>query len=95
MAVVDDVDALASASVAARFCSTSTMVCPALAARSRQRLLHQVAHDDRRQPLERLVEQDDLRIAHQRARDRQHLLLAARQVGAAAAARSLRRGNIS
>ena len=48
--------------------------------------LHQIAHDDRREPLERLVQQDDLRIADQRAGDREHLLLAARQVGAAAAA---------
>src|SRR5215471_11679661 len=35
----------------------------------------EVAHDDRRQPLERLVQQQDLGIAHQRAGDRQHLLL--------------------
>ena len=46
----------------------------------------QIAHDDRRQPLERLVEQQDFRLADQRTRDRQHLLFAARQVGAAAAA---------
>ena len=35
--------------------------------------------DDRRQPLARLVQQQQRRIAHQCARDRQHLLLAARQ----------------
>ena len=40
----------------------------------------------RRQPFERLVQQDDLGVADQRAGDRQHLLLAAGQVGAAAAA---------
>ena len=48
--------------------------------------LHQLAHDQRRKPFERLVEQDDLRIADEGAGDRQHLLLAARQVGAAAGA---------
>ena len=33
--------------------------------------------DDRREAFERLVEQQQRRIGHQRARDRQHLLLAA------------------
>src|SRR6185437_4025739 len=42
--------------------------------------------DHRRQSLERLVEQDDLRVAYERARDREHLLLATRQIGTAAAA---------
>ena len=37
---------------------------------------HQIADDDRREPLERLVQQDDFGVPHQRARDRQHLLLA-------------------
>src|SRR5215471_810779 len=36
-------------------------------------------HDDRRQPFARLIEQEKRRIAHQRAGDRQHLLLAAGQ----------------
>ena len=36
--------------------------------------------DQRRQPFERLVEQQQLRVEHQRAADRQHLLLAARQL---------------
>src|SRR5439155_18451271 len=36
--------------------------------------------DDRRQALERLVEQQELRISHQGAGDRQHLLLAAREL---------------
>ena len=39
--------------------------------------LHQLAHDERREALEGLVEQDDLRVADQGARDGQHLLLAA------------------
>ena len=46
----------------------------------------EVPHDDRGQTLERLVQQDDLRIADQRASDRQHLLLAAGKVRAAAPA---------
>jgi hypothetical protein len=36
-------------------------------------------HDQRRQAERRLVEQHQARLQHQRARDRQHLLLAARQ----------------
>ena len=39
--------------------------------------LDEVAHDHRCQSLERLIEQNDLRAAHQRASDGQHLLLAA------------------
>src|SRR5580704_4050855 len=45
--------------------------------------LPQQLHDQRCQPLGRLVEQQQLRIAHQRAGDRQHLLLATRQHAAA------------
>ena len=41
--------------------------------------------DDRRQAFERLVHQQQRRVAHQRAADRQHLLLAARQLVAAVA----------
>ena len=37
----------------------------------------QLLHDDRRQALERLVEQQQRRVGHQRARDGEHLLLAA------------------
>ena len=48
-----------------------------------------------RQPLEGLVKQHDLGIAHERARNREHLLLAAGEVGAAAVAALLKRGNIS
>src|SRR5438270_5171281 len=36
---------------------------------------YQLAHDQRREALERLVEQDDLRIANKRACDGEHLLL--------------------
>src|SRR5919108_1250716 len=43
-------------------------------------LVAQVIDHDRRQPLRRLVEQQELRVAHQRARDGEHLLLAAREV---------------
>src|SRR3954452_8142536 len=42
-------------------------------------------HDDRGQPLGRLVEQQQFRAGAQDAADRQHLLLAARQFGALAA----------
>ena len=42
--------------------------------------------DHRRQPFERLVQQHQRRIGHQRARDRQHLLLAAGQLIAHVAA---------
>ena len=55
----------------------------------------QLLDDDRREPFQRLVEQQQRRIGHQRARDRQHLLLAAGELVAPAAARSFRRGNSS
>src|SRR5262249_38621335 len=42
--------------------------------------------DDRGEALERLVHQQQRRIAHQRAADRQHLLLAARELVTAIAA---------
>ena len=38
---------------------------------------HQLLDDDRGEPLQRLVEQQQRRVGHQRARGRQHLLLAA------------------
>ena len=41
---------------------------------------HQLLHDDRREALHRLVEQQQARIHHQRAGDREHLLLAAGQL---------------
>ena len=48
--------------------------------------VHQFLHDDRREPLHRLVQQQQARIDHQRAADREHLLLAARQLVAEVAA---------
>src|SRR5229473_574070 len=42
--------------------------------------------DDRRQALERLVKQQQRRVGHERARERQHLLLAAGEMAAAARA---------
>src|SRR6202034_2365916 len=48
--------------------------------------------DDRGQSLERLVKQDYLGITDQRSRDRQHLLLAAGKIGAAAVAALLESG---
>src|ERR1700722_9958806 len=54
--------------------------------------MHQILDDDWSQPLEGLVEQDDLWVAHQRAGDRQHLLLASGKVGAAAGAALLEAG---
>jgi hypothetical protein len=42
----------------------------------------ELAHDQGRQPLARLVEQHHLGIGHQRPGDRQHLLLAARELRA-------------
>ena len=60
------------------FCSTSRMVVP------RSRLMRTMISKMslvslRRQPQARLVEQDQRRAGHQRPRDRQHLLLPARQ----------------
>src|SRR6185312_474236 len=61
-----------------------------LAKEHRQAFALQRAHGARhalddagREALERLIEQDRARIAHERARDRQHLLLAARHLPAA------------
>src|SRR5882724_5726107 len=47
--------------------------------------LLELRHDDGRQPFRRLVHQDEPRVRHERAADRQHLLLAARQVPGALA----------
>ena len=49
---------------------------------SRLHLLEQVLHHQRREPFRRLVEQQQLGIAHQGAADGQHLLLAAGEVAA-------------
>ena len=42
----------------------------------------QLHHDQRRQSLERLIQQQQARIEHQRAADGEHLLLAARELRA-------------
>ena len=47
--------------------------------RSWRMAVEDVLDDQRRKAERRLVEQQQARLAHQRARDRQHLLLAARQ----------------
>src|SRR5690606_7282884 len=47
---------------------------------------HQVLDDHRRQSLEGFVEQDDLRIAHQRPGDGEHLLLAPGEIRSPAGA---------
>ena len=64
-------------SAMASFCSTSRIEMPRL-----RDLLEQprdLLDDLRREALGRLVDHDQLRIAHQRAAQRQHLLLAARE----------------
>jgi hypothetical protein len=48
--------------------------------------IHELPHDQRGQALERLVQQDDLRVADQGATDREHLLFPAREIGAPARA---------
>ena len=49
---------------------------------SHQHLLD-LRHDHRRKTLGRLVHDQEMRVGHQRARNRQHLLLAAGKLGAA------------
>jgi hypothetical protein len=68
------------------FCSTMILLDddgrqPFVAHHARDRP-QQLLHDDRRQPFQRLVEQQQPRVQHQRARHGQHLLLAARELGA-------------
>src|SRR5207248_2715178 len=53
----------------------------------RQRLADD-RHDGRRQALERLVEEEQVGVERQRAGDRQHLALAARELGTAAGCRA-------
>ena len=59
------------------FCSTSRMATPrrAISAMRSPTCCTMM----RRQPLGRLVDHDEFGVAHQRAANRQHLLLAARQ----------------
>ena len=64
------------------FCSiTSTAMSPSSPRRT-QHLLD-LGDDDRREPLGRLVHDQELRIGEQRAGDREHLLLAAGELAAA------------
>ena len=56
-----------------------------------QRLRHQI-DGDRRKGHRRLIEKQDLRIAHQHPADRDHLLLAAAQIGGLAPAIAAQRG---
>ena len=67
------------------FCSTTIADIPSLRMTSRKHA-QQLLDDDRRQPLQRLVQQHQARIDDQRAADRQHLLLAAGQLAAEIAA---------
>jgi len=66
-----------------RFCSTSRAGIPS--ARSSEHL-DDVVDDPRRQPVGRLVEQQQPGVAEQRSPDREHLLLAAGQLVPAVAA---------
>ena len=63
-------------SIFCAFCSTRIADSPSSRMMRRERR-EQLLDDDRRETLERLVEQDDARIEDQRAADREHLLLAA------------------
>ena len=63
------------------FCST--MIIDRPSPRELAQRAEQFVDDDRREALGRLVEQQQPRVEHQRAADRQHLLLAARQLAAA------------
>ena len=74
------------------FCSTMKIVTPSPVDRLDQ--LQHAIDEERRQAHGRLVHDDDARAAHQRARHRDHLLLAAGQrAGRAGWRRSARRGN--
>ena len=64
-------------SAARAFCSTTSTVPPA--ARKRDDLRHDAVDDERRQAERRLVEQEEAGPRHERAGDRHHLLLAARE----------------
>ena len=66
--------AMSSARLA--FCSTTSIVMPSSAVELAEDA-EQVLHDERRQAERRLVEQQQLRPAHQRPGDGEHLLLAA------------------
>ena len=84
---------LASDVATPRFCSISRMRSPSCL----ELLEHvdQVLDDRRREPLGRLVHDQELRVRQQRASDRQHLLLATGELRAAVRFRSASRGKSS
>ncbi len=62
------------------FCSEKRMVTPIFF--EHDELFGEILHDQGRQPLDGLVEEDQFRISHERPADGEHLLLAAAQVAA-------------
>ena len=56
---------------------------------------YDILHNQRRQSFERLVQENEPRLADERARDSQHLLLAAERSRPRLLRRSASRGNIS
>jgi len=90
MTVVEDVDALRQSERRGQILFDQDDGLPV--PRKLTACMHKVLDDDRGQSLERLVKQDDLGITDQRPRDRQHLLLAAGKIGAAAGAALLESG---
>ena len=71
----------ASATATCRFCSTTIADSPPS---RRPAIVSVIQVDDaRREPLGGLVEEEDARVGEQRAADRDHLLLAARELVAA------------
>ncbi len=73
---------VATSSTRSRFCSTITIASLA-SAFSRERICPDLMHDRGLHAFGGFVEQNDPRVGHQRARQRQHLLLAAGQRPAA------------
>ena len=92
-AVLHQVEAVGDLRAKRKFCSTSRMVMPRLF--SVHEHLADALDDHRRQAFGRLVEQQQLDAGAQDAGDRQHLLLAARQLGALARAALLQVGEQS
>ena len=83
-----------SASAISTCCSTSTKALARSAVMLPERRRQLFDHNWRK-TFERLVQQQQRRIGHQRARDRQHLLLTAGQLIAQMAAALGERGNRS
>ena len=84
MAVIDDVNAIGERHRGRDILLHDHDSLPGIRKLAARR--QKIAHDDGGETFERLVEQQDLRLANQRARNRQHLLFAAGEIGAAAAA---------